>query len=68
MARYKDIEKDQGYFVTVCPSEHFDDNSIEKVIDQFVDEHVDTILFSGKYKNDYVGQKAIHPKVKLKVI
>ena len=68
MARYKEIEQDQGYFVTIYPSEHFDENSIERVIDNFVEEYIDTTHFDEKYKNDNVGQKAIHPKIKLKVL
>ncbi len=68
MAKYKPIERGQGYFLTIYPEEIFDDNSIEKVIDRFIDEYVDTKPFDKKYKNDTVGQKAIEPSAKLKVI
>lgn len=68
MARFKDVEQDQGYFLTIYPEKHFSDDSIEKTIDRFVDEEVDIRLFEHHYKNDTVGQKAIHPKIKLKVI
>lgn len=68
MAKYKHVEKGQGYFLTICPEEIFEDNSIEKVIERFIDEYVDISPFDKKYKNDIVGQKAISPAVKLKVI
>lgn len=68
MAKYKPIERGQGYFLTIYPEEIFDDNSMEKAIDKFIDEYVDTKPFDKKYKNDTVGQKAIAPSVKLKVI
>jgi len=68
MAKYKLIEKGQGYFVTLYPNAIFDDNSIEKTIDKFIDDYVDLSPFDAKYKNDTVGQKAISPAVKLKVI
>jgi len=68
MAKYKPIEKGQGYFLTIYPEAIFDENSIEKTIDKFIDEYVDTTPFDKKYKNDKVGQKAIAPSAKLKVI
>ncbi len=68
MARYKPIERGQGYFLTIFPGLIFEDNSIEKVIDKFIDEIVDTSVFDAKYHNDIAGQKAIPPKSKLKVI
>ena len=68
MARYKPIERGQGYFLTIYPDLIFEDNSIEKVIDKFIDEIVDTSAFDVKYHNDIAGQKAISPKSKLKVI
>ncbi len=68
MARYKDIERDQGYFLTVYPGEHFGEDSLERLIDRYVDENVDIRPFSEKINNDALGQKAIHPYVKLKAI
>lgn len=68
MANYKPVEKDQGYFLDIIPSDHFKEDSIEKVINRFIDEEVDFRSFSDKYNNDYVGQKAIHPSIKLKAI
>lgn len=68
MAKYKPIERGQGYFLTIYPDAIFDDNSIEKTIDKFIDEYVDMTPFDKKYKNDKVGQKAISPSAKLKVI
>ncbi len=68
MARYKEIEQDQGYFLTVYPGKHFGEDSLERLIDMFVDENVDIEPFSLKHNNDDAGQKAIHPFVKLKVI
>ena len=68
MAKYKPIEREQGYFLTIYPEAIFDDNSMEKTIDKFIDEYVDTRPFDKHYKNDTSGQKAIAPSVKLKVI
>jgi len=68
MAKYKPVERGQGYFLTIYPDAIFDDTSIEKTIDKFIDEYVDLSPFDAKYKNDSVGQKAIAPSVKLKVI
>jgi transposase len=68
MAKYKPEEVGQGYFITIYPDEIFNDNSIEKVISRFIDTFVDTSPFDKKYKNDTVGQKAISPLAKLKVI
>ena len=68
MARYKEIEEGQGYFMEIYPEDQFSDYSIEKVINRFVDEEIDITPFSMKYRNDETGQKAIHPKIKLKVL
>lgn len=68
MARYKPIERGQGYFLIIYPDELFNDDSLEKVIDRFIDDYVSTKLFEEKSKNDEVGQKAISPLSKLKVI
>ena len=68
MARYKPIERGQGYFLTIYPDLIFEDHSIEKVIDKFIDDIADTNVFDDKYNNDIAGQKAISPKIKLKVI
>ncbi len=68
MARYKEIEEGQGYFMEIYPEDQFSEYSIEKVISRFVEKEVDIAQFSKKYKNDEVGQKAIHPKIKLKVL
>lgn len=68
MAKYKSIEKGQGYFLSINLDSLFDDTSIEKTIDKFIDEYVDTSSFDKKYKNDKFGQKAISPSIKLKVI
>lgn len=68
MAKYKPVEKGQGYFLSINPEAIFEENSIEKCISKFIDDFIDTSSFDKKYKNDYVGQKAICPSVKLKVI
>lgn len=68
MARFKDVEQDQGYFLTIYPEHHFSEDSIEKTIDRFIEEEVDISIFEHHYKNDKVGQKAINPKIKLKAI
>ena len=68
MARYKPIERGQGYFLTIFPDQLFDENSIEKTIDRFVDDSISTSIFDANSKNDEVGQRAISPLLKLKVI
>nr|HPJ40552.1 transposase [Spirochaetota bacterium] len=68
MAHYKSYDRDQGYFVQLVPSEQFDEYSIEKVIDRFVEDNVSEELFGWKYSNDENGRKAIHPFLKLKII
>ncbi len=68
MARYKSYDRGQGYFVNFIPSEHFDEYSLEMIIDSFIENHVPDELFHGNYSNDASGQKAIHPFLKLKVI
>jgi transposase len=68
MARYKPVEEGQGYFLEVFPEDQFEDNSIEKVINRFVEDHIELEPFSKKYRNDDAGQRAINPRTKLKVI
>ena len=68
MARYKSYNSGQGYFLNFIPSEQFSEDSLEMVIDRFVEDHVSEDIFNYKYTNDCTGQKAIHPFLKLKVI
>ncbi len=48
--------------------EQFYEDSVESILSDFVENHVDMNRFVSKYKNDIKGQPAIHPAVMLKVI
>ena len=68
MAKYKEREKGQGYFLTIYPEDIFDEYSFERVITKFIEENINETIFDWRYKNDQTGQKALSPLIKLKVI
>ncbi len=68
MARYKHYEQNQGLFLNLHLAEQFDENSLEKVIDKFVEKEVEQTIFAAGYVNDNRGQAAYNPKPLLKVI
>ena len=68
MAKYKPVEQGQGLFITLYPDMQFEDHSLEKVINRFIDEEISMDIFDDAYANDRGGQHAIHPKSLLKVV
>jgi len=68
MARFKPIEDYAGYFLTINPAAQFEEDSIEKLVNRYVEEKVRFEEFEKNYDNEERGQKAIHPKVILKVV
>ncbi len=68
MARYKHYEQNQGLFLNLHLAEQFDEYSLEKVIDKFVEKKVEQAIFAAGYVNDNRGQAAYDPKPLLKVI
>ena len=56
MAKYKPVEQGQGLFITLYPDMQFEDHSLEKVINRFIDEEISMDIFDDAYANDRGGQ------------
>jgi transposase len=68
MARYKETEKTQGYFIPVVLSEQIIEGTYEYTLRHLIDNKLDLRIFDKKYSNDETGASAINPKILLKVI
>jgi len=68
MPKFKPIENYAGYFLAIDPSAQFEEDSIEKLVNRYVEEKVNIEKFEKNYNNDEKGARAINPKVILKVV
>jgi len=71
MVRYKPDEVGefgQGVFVALQLDEQFDEFSLEKVVNRFIEDEVNLADFDGQYDNEARGAAAYNPKGLLKVI
>jgi len=68
MARYKDIEDQQDFFIPVCLEDQLIPETIEYTIKYIIDNHIDLSVFDSYYKNSLHGAKAYPPGILLKVI
>ncbi len=67
MPRFKSRETNYLFF-QIDLNNQFNYKSIEYMLSDFVDKHIDMNKFENKYNNDIKGQPAIHPSILLKVI
>jgi hypothetical protein len=67
MARFKPVEKGQGFFISLMLEEQFDEYSLERFVSKFVDDALKLEEVSDQYKNDAFGQKAYNPKSLFKI-
>jgi transposase len=68
MARYREIEKGQGLFLTVYLHEQLVPGTYEHTLSRLIDNKFDLSIFDGKYNNDLTGAAAIEPRILLKII
>lgn len=68
MPRYKAIEEGQGLFLDLHLEEQFDEYSLEKTVNRFIEKEADLSSFEKNYNNAKKGQAAYNPKSLLKVI
>ena len=68
MARYRETEKGQGFFLSVKLSEQIVPGTFEDTLNRLIDTKLDLRIFDHKYKNDVTGAAAIEPRIVLKII
>ena len=68
MARYRETEKGQGFFLTVKLSEQIIPGTFEHTLQRLFDTKLDLKIFDCKYINDLTGAAAIEPRILLKII
>lgn len=68
MKQIKSYNPNQTYFITFNPFEKFSNSSLEMVVHNIIEKHVDIKTFLEQMNNKNKGQKAISPKILLKVI
>ena len=68
MARYRETEKGQGFFLTVKLSEQIIPGTFEHTLQRLLDTKLDLRIFDRKYINDLTGAAAIEPRILLKII
>ena len=68
MPRYKAIEEGQGLFLNLYLEEQFDEYSLEKTVNRFIEKEADLSSFEKNYNNAKTGQAAYNPKSLIKVI
>ncbi|MDI6850986.1 MAG: hypothetical protein QMD82_03495 [bacterium] len=66
MARFKPVEDYSGYFLMIDPASQFEEDSIEKLVNRYVEEKVNIEKFEKNYNNEEKGTRAINPKAILK--
>jgi transposase len=67
MARYKELEKDQGMFLEVNLKEQLIPGTFEWALNYLIGK-IDLSIFDATYKNDAVGAAAYPPGILLKGI
>ena len=68
MACYKETERSQGLIIPVNLSEQLVKGTFEYTLERLIDKKKDLSIFDLKYIKDYIGAKAISPKILLKII
>ena len=68
MPRYKAVEEGQGLFLNLHLDEQFDEYSLEKTVNRFIEQEAEMSAFDKSYNNAKQGQAAYDPKSLLKVI
>ena len=68
MANTKTYNIGQGYLINFHPKEFFKPDSIEWIINDIVEKHIDEEPYLKNLKNENIGQKAYSPKILLKII
>lgn len=68
MANFCSYNTNQKYFSVVDPEKIREHNPLVRVIDDFVERHIDIGAFAEKYTNDEGGAPAKHPRILLKVL
>ena len=68
MPRYKAVEEGQGLFLDLHLDEQFDEYSLEKTVNRFIEQEAEMSAFDKNYNNAKQGQAAYNPKSLLKVI
>jgi transposase len=68
MARYKPYVQEQLFFEAIDPVAFKKNDPLLRVIDEFVQENLETEAFSKNVKNDELGAAALDPKLVCKVL
>lgn len=68
MARYKFYNQEQHFFQVIDPVAFRESNSLLRVIDEFVEEHLPVEQFSLNMANDEMGAEALDPRLVVKVL
>ena len=68
MARYREMGKEQGLFLTVNLSQQIIPGTFEHTLNRLIDTKLDLSIFDHKYINDLTGAAAIEPRILLKII
>ena len=68
MARYKNTERGQGFFLTVDLSKQILPGTFEDTLSRLIDTKIDLSIFDSKYNNDETGAPAIEPRLLMKII
>lgn len=68
MKQVKDYTPYQSYMINFNPSEFFARDSLEWVINNIIEEHIELDPFLKKMNNHDTGQKQEHPRMMLKVL
>ena len=68
MARYKPYTYDQMVMVPISFQQQLEPGTLEYTLHELVEHHLDLSVFEGRYQNDNMGARAIHPRLLLKVI
>ena len=68
MNQVKSYNSNQTYFFHFNPFEYFKPNSLEMTIHNVIEKHIDINPFLILMNNKNKGQKAISPKILLKII
>ena len=68
MPRFRDKHRQNLIFLPLDLEKAFPEGSLEWLIRDFVDHHVDLKPFYARYRNDAVGRPAVRPESLLKVL
>ena len=68
MARFKNVDYDQGLMIPIDFSKQIIPGTFEYTLNYLIDNHFDTSIFVEKYNNDETGASAYNPEIMLKII